>query len=157
MTEPRFALDSMLGSLARWLRIMGYDSTYEREAKDTEILRRSIDEDRFLITRDKQLALRAGEKGFLITSDRLEDQLAQMVKRFGLRSEAVPTRCTICNGALEKVGRNEIMDNVPPRVLERNEEFFRCTSCGQIYWKGTHWEKIRRTLDGLQSGRDQSL
>ena len=99
MGRPRFALDGMLGSLARWLRIMGYDSIYEGNIDDTVLLHRAAAEQRFLITRDKQLALRAGDGGILITSDRLEDQLSMMVERFHLGFGETPSRCTVCNGA----------------------------------------------------------
>ncbi|WP_019178343.1 Mut7-C RNAse domain-containing protein [Methanomassiliicoccus luminyensis] len=150
--RPRFLADEMLGSLARWLRIMGYDTGYAKGRDDTAILREARAERRVLLTRDRQLAERAGDGGLLIESDELEEQLAQVTGRYGLKFDEPMTRCALCNGELVLVPRSEVAGKVPPRVLEANEEFLVCRSCGQVYWKGSHWDRIVKQLDRALRG-----
>jgi uncharacterized protein len=143
--RPRFAVDEMLGSLARWLRIMGYDAAYEKGLNDTAMLEKARQESRTLLTRDKQLAARAGKQGLLVRSDVLEEQIAEVASAYALRFDESRTRCTLCNGLL-RPAREEELTEVPPRVRERHTEFFVCEGCGQIYWNGTHWKNIREQL-----------
>jgi len=138
----KFLADEMLGSLARWLRIMGYDTAYARDVTDSELLVQARAEDRIVLTRDRQLAERAGEGGMFVTSDDPAEQLAEVVGRFGLRFDETRTRCTRCNGALLERTPAEVKDRVPPLVLERQDAFLQCSWCGQIYWHGTHWDRI---------------
>lgn len=147
MTEPSFLLDGMLGSLARWLRIMGYDSVYMRNEDDLTLL--SIRGDRYLLTRDRQLAQRAGSQGLFIESDKLDVQLSAVVKRFGLRFDIQRTRCTACNGRLEKVAKELIKDRVAAGTYDEIQEFWMCQGCGKVFWHGAHWKNIGHRLDGL--------
>lgn len=147
MPEPSFLLDGMLGSLARWLRIMGYDSAYLKDEEDGALL--SVQGDRFLLTRDRQLALRAGAKGFYLESDGLDAQLSAVVQRFGLRYDAERTRCTACNGRLEKVPKDLVRDQVAEGTWNGHQEFWRCLDCGKVFWQGAHWMNIRRRLERI--------
>lgn len=142
MSEPRFIADEMLGSLARWLRIMGYDTMYAQGMDDTEILHVALEQDRRLLTRDRQLAQRAGEAGMLVSSDDAAEQLEDVIRTYRLEFREERSRCTRCNGPLTEVPGSEVGTEVPPRVRESQDTFYRCTVCGQIYWKGTHWERI---------------
>jgi uncharacterized protein with PIN domain len=144
--RPRFLADEMLGSLARWLRIIGYDTVYVKDMKDSEILELASSEGRFLLTRDQQLAERAGPRGLLITSAVLDEQLEQVAATYGLRMDEPMSRCTLCNGPLRAVTREEIGPQVPERVRASHEEFYICQNCGQVYWKGSHWERINERL-----------
>jgi len=143
---PRFLADEMLGSLARWLRIMGYDTAYARDVTDWEVLSRARVEGRMILTRDHQLAERAGEQGLLVESDALEDQLGQVSCAFGLSYTEGLTRCTICNGALRDATPEEGA-RAPPRVRSSQERVYICLECGQLYWKGSHWSKIVERLE----------
>lgn len=143
---PRLLADEMLGSLARWLRIMGYDTTYAQDVTDGEVLSRARAEGRIVLTRDHQLAERAGGQGLLVESDALEDQLAQVSGALGLTFEERSTRCTICNGALRDASPEE-WTKAPPRVRESQERVFICQDCGQLYWRGSHWSKITERLE----------
>lgn len=151
MDRPRFLADEMLGTLARWLRMMGYDTEYARGLLDGELLELASAEDRVLLTRDRQLAERAGSRGLLITSVVLDEQLEQVVSAYRLNSDRPMTRCTVCNGELEAVGADEVAGKVPERVLELRDEFFICPMCGKVYWKGTHWDRIERTIERLRA------
>jgi len=146
---PRFSADEMLGSLARWLRIMGYDTTYFRDRADREILEVSQKENRILLTRDRELAERCGSIGVYVRSDDLMEQLRQVSKMFCLRLDEERTRCTICNSSLEEVKPEEVIDLVPEGTLRNSDRFFQCTGCGKIYWKGSHWVDIRSKLSNI--------
>jgi len=148
--RPKFVVDEMLGSLARWLRIMGYDTTYERDRADKDILAIALREGRILLTRDVQLSQRAAPGSLLIDSPDLDEQLKQVTLAFGLKAGEEMTRCTMCNGDLKAVSKEEAAGKVPDGSLESNDEFFTCTRCGKMYWKGAHWKNIRQRLSGLR-------
>jgi uncharacterized protein len=149
MTRPRFSADEMLGSLARWLRLMGYDTRYERDSSDTDILLRAREDGRVLLTRDKKLAERAGMQGLYINVRELDDQIEQVGAAFGLTFDEDLSRCTACNGELIAISKEEAFEGVPQGALLSNEVFFRCRSCGKFYWKGSHWRSIRKRLGPL--------
>jgi uncharacterized protein len=146
MTRPRFSADEMLGSLARWLRLMGYDTWYERDSDDTDILIRARMDGRILLTRDKKLAERAGGQGLYIRDRSLDDQMDQVRIAFDLSFDEGLTRCTTCNGDLILVSREEASKDVPNGALISNDLFYRCTSCGKFYWRGSHWKNIRKRI-----------
>jgi hypothetical protein len=154
-SRPKFAVDEMLGTLARWLRIMGYDAVYERDRTDDEIIAGANAEGRILLTRDKELAARMGEMGSYIASDQLEEQLRQVWRVFSLRPDQDLARCTVCNGELEQLPEDDAKDKVPEGVFLLNHQFFKCRSCGKVYWRGSHWVNIKKRLADLAP--DQSL
>jgi uncharacterized protein with PIN domain len=142
--NPRFLCDAMLGSLARWLRFCGYDCLYlGTEPEDAELARIAESEDRWLLTRDRELAS-AGPKTQMIRAGTLEPQLAEVLERHSLPEpeDLEASRCGECNGVLEEVTADEVAAVVPPYVLETAERFRRCVSCRRIYWPGTHGEQI---------------
>lgn len=139
----------MLGSLARWLRIMGYDTSYEKDRGDNEILASSRAGGRVLLTRDEELARRGAPSSLFIVSDDLDAQLRQVTEAFGLVADEGLARCTICNGELVLLLKEKVEGEVPPGALENNQEFFRCSACGKVYWKGSHWNNIRKRLGTL--------
>jgi uncharacterized protein with PIN domain len=154
-SRPKFAVDEMLGTMARWLRIMGYDAAYEKDRDDEEIINAAMAQGRILITRDKELAARMEKSGLYIDSDRLEEQLRQVWQEYGLRLDQDMTRCTVCNGELEPMKEENAKDKVPEGVFLLNHEFFQCRSCDKIYWRGTHWLNINKRLSALDP--NQSL
>ena len=139
----------MLGSLARWLRLMGYDTRYERDSGDTEILQRAILDDRVLLTRDKKLAERANAQGLYVKDRNLDDQIEQVRVAYGLAFNEDLSRCTACNGELMSISKEEASRGVPEGALRSNEQFFQCSSCGKFYWKGSHWNNIRKRMGSL--------
>lgn len=143
-TRPRFLCDAMLGSLARWLRFCGYDCLYlGTEPEDAELARIARLEDRWLLTRDRELAS-VGPKTQMVKSGILEAQLAEVLHRHSLPApeDLEHSRCSECNGPLEEVTADEVASVVPPYVLESAERFRRCGDCSRVYWPGTHGEQI---------------
>lgn len=138
----KFLADHMLGRLARWLRMFGYDTLYPRALKDNEIIKIVNKENRVLLTRDKTLANSKNTKAILIESVNIEKQLEQVVKEANLKIKNPFSRCTICNYPIIKVEKKDVIKNVPEKVYQYNYEFWKCQNCSKIYWKGSHWEKI---------------
>jgi len=151
--DPRFLCDAMLGRLARWLRILGYDVHYDSGISDARALTLCQRQGRVLLTRDRALAGRArGLPRLLIHSQRLDEQLAEMVRALHLDlTRPRLTRCLICNRQTQSVPRDEVAEVVPPYVLARTREFTRCPACGRVYWPGTHRTRIEARLRSLMT------
>jgi len=145
---PRFLADGMLGRLARWLRLLGYDTEYDNHASDLELARRARAEGRVLLTRDRALAARRGLQTLLIDSEVLQEQVRQVVEVFGLPSAAACSRCACCNSPLEEVAE-AVREKVPPHVLRTQQRFWLCRGCGRVYWEGTHIDGIRRQMEAF--------
>ncbi|MGH7318441.1 MAG: Mut7-C RNAse domain-containing protein [Candidatus Rokuibacteriota bacterium] len=147
MTETRFVADVMLGRLARWLRALGYDTDYFRDATDARLLGIALREGRQLLTRDTALAARAGTAGLLVRAEDLDEQIREVMTRYGLSSRAPLSRCLECNGALTRRRPTDVRDRVPPYTLATQSAFWECADCGRVFWAGTH---ARGILDRLQ-------
>lgn len=140
--------DHMLGTLAKWLRIMGYDTAYPGALSDSEILRLADVEDRVLLTRDKELASR--RTGIVrVRSDDLNEQIREVASALRLRIVDPLSRCSVCNAVLVPAPESSVEDRVPEGVRNRHHEFWRCPSCGRVYWQGTHWNKMVERLNDL--------
>lgn len=156
--EVRFAADRNLGKLAKWLRILGYDTVYDRGNADRDFLRRAEAEERVVLTRRRNLALLPCKPGHLVVvkADRVERQIDEVIEALGLVPDPAKrmTRCLRCNAPLEEVSRQAVDGLVPAYVLEKYERFERCPSCGGIFWPGTHRlhveEEIRRRSPGCR-------
>jgi uncharacterized protein with PIN domain len=146
----RFVLDGHLGRLARYLRMLGFDSRYDRNAADDELARLSAEEGRILLTRDRGLLKRSIVRlGYLVRDDDPRRQLVEVVGRYGLAGTARPfSRCVRCNGDIEPVDRSEVAERLArePRTLRYFETFGRCVGCGSIYWPGSHFDRMSRLV-----------
>lgn len=145
---PRFVLDVHLGRLARYLRLIGFDTRYANEADDDELVEQSCNEARTLLTRDTGLLKRASvtDAAFVYETDPRR-QLREILDRFELAGRLAPfTRCVHCNGAVGPVDRVTAAACVPPRVFQTNTDFSRCAGCGRFYWRGTHESRLRQGL-----------
>ncbi len=145
--SPKFIADHMLGSLARWLRMMGYDTVYDKRLDDAGIAKRARSESRFILTRDQELSKEPG--AFYVEKDDLDSQLQAVATKFGLKSNEDKIRCSVCNGALNDLPKSEATGLVPEGALQANEKFWRCSQCGKVFWKGTHWNGITERLKKL--------
>lgn len=143
MSDPAFLADEMLGTLARELRILGYDAAYVQGVDDDAILERALDEGRVLLTRDRHLASRAGETALLLESRDPDDQLDRVLDALDLvpDPEAFLSRCLDCNVQVEATSAP---DDVPADVA--SSMHWSCPSCGNVYWLGSH---ARDMLDRL--------
>jgi len=147
---PRFLADAMLGRLARWLRILGYDAEYFL-GEDDHLLRQARGEGRILLTRDTRLLQRQSLPPHLfIESDHVMEQLRQVVAALGLDPAAPPAhRCSCCNAVLEPRDRDQVEGLVPEFVLSHHEAFQACPRCQRIYWAGTHRRRMEEAIRAL--------
>ena len=148
LRESRFVADAHLGRLARYLRMLGFDTLYENAHPDRELVRISVEEKRILLTRDRELLMhRELTHGVYVRGDRPRDQLRYLVDRLDLRDSCRPfTRCMTCNGHLEPVDLDEVLTRVPDRVAERHRDYRRCSECLRIYWPGSHYDRMKRFI-----------
>lgn len=139
----------MLGGLARWLRLAGYDTSFDTGLDDHQLAAASRQEGRWLLTRDRVLAAHAGPRVVLLRALDTAAQVTEVVGRLDLRlrSDLCFTRCSRCNGRLEDVARESVAEVVPPWVAAHTARFSRCPGCGQVYWAGSHQPRIKARLE----------
>jgi uncharacterized protein with PIN domain len=145
----------MLGTLAKWLRILGYDALFDPVLDDHRLVRIARAENRVLLTRDRDLARRRGVRALLIVSEHLDDQIRQVHRDMGLAIDQSwargSSRCPVCNEILEQLDRQSAEARVPPYVAQTHQEFKHCPACRRIYWRGSHWRRMDEFVDQLQS------
>lgn len=141
----------MLGSLARWLRFAGFDTYYNPKLDDEQLAALARSQGRWLVTCDRRLAARAGPRVLLLSGATVPQQVAELRSRLGFAVDEARffTRCSACNGEVVPVSRQNVLHLVPPFVAAHAPRFSRCTSCGKVYWPGTHEPRIRSTLRAL--------
>ena len=134
----------MLGRLAKWMRLLGFDVLYDRAISDNEIIRISLEQARVILTRDTGLVARPlASNHVFINNDNVRQQLQQVLTTFHITSMPGPlTRCSVCNTLLLPVAKQDVRDLVPLYVYEKNNTFLRCESCRKIYWQGTHVKRM---------------
>ncbi len=155
-TPPRFILDIHLGKLARYLRMLGFDTWYDNTYEDLQLARLANQDARILLSRDRRLLMRSLVIcGYCIRELDPECQLLEVIKRFSLVKKIMPfKRCIRCNALLETVPKEAIIDRLQPLTRKFFDEFHICPDCKQIYWKGSHYEHmqhfIQHAIDGWQ-------
>jgi len=148
----KFICDEMLGTLAKWLRIMGYDTEYAKGMKDDEIIMKAAKEERIVLTRDKMLSKKA-KNSLYINERTLDEQIERVVKKFNLKldEEKLLSRCTICNLEVEEIEKSMVRGKVPEHVWKSHEKFWICPRCGRIYWMGSHWDNMKKRIERINS------
>lgn len=152
LRTPRFVLDIHLGTLARYLRLLGFDTLYRNDYDDDELAAISAAEHRILLTRDRGLLKRRiVTHGAFVHADKPRVQLEEVCDRLDLYSAIEPfKRCTRCNGLLEPVDKAEIEHRLEPKTRRYYDHFLRCSNCGQIYWKGSHFNRMKKLIESFQ-------
>ena len=150
----KFLCDQMLGTLAKWLRIFGFDTFYANaEIRDEDLLRIAKKENRIIVTRDKQFA-RKGKKENLqiieINTTDLDEQLHHILGNTDINEDDILSRCSLCNTILDEIEKSNVKNKVPQRVFENNEKFWFCPKCDKIYWMGSHYGKIIKKIDMIK-------
>ncbi len=143
--EPRFLLDRNLGKLAKWLRILGYDTVYDDGSSDIDFVDRAHKELRIAVVRKRNMVdLSRRIQLLVLTQDRLPAQLQEVLNKLKLDPDRAKrlTRCLICNVLLAPVSKKDLPPWVPDYVRDKYTDFKMCPSCGRIYWPGTHVENI---------------
>jgi uncharacterized protein with PIN domain len=155
--SPQFIVDSMLGRLARWLRILGFDAWYFRQIDDQDLLKLHNETGRVLLTRDTRIVqCRLVGPHVLVESDCWEDQLREVLGILALSicEEKILTRCVACNRPLEGLVPEDAYGRIPDYVAVSTSAFHGCRSCGKVYWAGTHRKRMREVVARLRSDRN---
>jgi hypothetical protein len=148
LREPKFILDVHLGRLSKYMRLCGFDSLFERDLNDREIVSISVSERRIILTRDRDLLkARLVTHGYWIRSKGSEEQLKEVLRRFDLNNDLrIFTRCLECNGMMRDVPKEEIIDQLMPKTRDYYSDFKKCGGCGKIYWEGSHYERMKKFI-----------
>ena len=156
--EIKFIVDNNVGKLAKWLRIMGYDTVFFNAENDSNMIATALAEERVILTRDTQIMKRRvvinGQlKAILIRSDEPEQQMHQVIATLNLDCQYRPfTICLECNQPLLERSKQQVKDLVPPYVFQTQSQFMECPACHRIYWRGTHWRAMTRKLEKFIKG-----
>jgi hypothetical protein len=152
LRKVRFVLDVHLGKLVLYLRMVGFDTLYNNEFSDDELVRISANERRILLTRDRGLLKRSNvTHGYYVRATNPPLQLVEVLHRFDLFKMSQPfRRCLRCNEMLEPAPKEKVEDHLPPKVREQFAEFSLCRGCGRIYWKGSHYERMKNFIRQIQ-------
>ena len=156
--ETKFVADNNVGKLARWLRLIGYDTLLFKQKDDRQMIKIALSENRVILTKDAQFMKRR-----LVTSGKLKTihikqddpklQVQEVVKTLNLNCHFKPfSLCLECNQALITRDKEEVKNQVPVRVFETQTQYTECPACHRIYWQGTHWQAMVKKLQGLQGG-----
>lgn len=150
-TAMKFVVDSMLGKLARRLRLLGYDTLFDPKFEDRTLLKLSKDEQRWIVTRDRGIAQVRGAKVLLIKSGNIEEQLKEISKLAGIKMDerTAFSRCSECNSPVEEVDKEKVRSIVPEFVYKTMDKFSYCPRCKKAYWRGTHYDKMKKQLGNI--------
>ncbi|HET6444798.1 MAG TPA: Mut7-C RNAse domain-containing protein [candidate division Zixibacteria bacterium] len=148
---PRFILDGHLGRLATYLRLLGFDAQYHNDIEDEDIARIAFERERVLLTRDVRLLMRKNiDHGYWLRSKDPMEQIREVLKRYMLANSITPWgRCLRCNGQLEEVLKEDILDRLESLTKKHYHEFHICQDCDQIYWKGSHYQPLRQLVSDI--------
>jgi uncharacterized protein with PIN domain len=152
----KFVVDGMLGSLARWLRMMGHDVEYSRASDDDTLMAFAKEDHRVLLTRDLELYRRSVAKGvdvFYVEGRSEAERLAALAEKFQIKLDIdlKTSKCPKCNVPVRPVPKECIADRVETNTFSHYDEFWECPRCKKVYWQGAHWPKIRATLEDARN------
>lgn len=149
--QARFVLDTHLGQLAAYLRMLGFDTLYRNDYPDDELAGISSREQRILLTRDRGLLKRSiVVYGYYVRETDPPRQIVEVLRRYDLAGAITPLRrCIRCNGLLHAVQKADVTDRLAPKTREYYQEFSICAACDQVYWKGSHYERMRQFVKSL--------
>lgn len=151
LRKPKFILDVHLGTLAKYMRMLGLDTLYQNNYNDEEIVNISLRDRRTIITHDRGILKRSAvTHGYWIRANKTENQLIEVINRFDLKKHIRElSRCLLCNSKLIKISKEKVLERLPKKVKEHQNEFYHCKYCNKIYWKGSHYNKMRGIIDKL--------
>lgn len=152
LRETRFIADAHLGGLARLLRMAGFDTLYRNDYGDRQIAELSLQEQRIVLTRDRELLkLRIVSHGCFVHAIKPRAQFQEIISRLDLAQSIRPfTRCMACNTPLRSVDKQVVLERLPPSVRRLQDRFTTCDSCGRVFWQGTHWQRMQQLLSAAQ-------
>jgi len=150
----KFLCDQMLGTLAKWLRVYGFDTFFANsKLDDADLIEIAKKEKRALITRDKtlsQVARRENLKVYEIKSTDIDEQLNQVLEDIYIDKKQIFSRCLLCNSLISLIDKDRVKNRVPERVYKNNQKFWYCVKCDKIYWKGSHHNNMLKKIKSMR-------
>lgn len=148
----RFIADSHLGKLVKELRILGFDTYYQSEANEKQTIAKALEENRILLSRSiKLLKYKTLANGYWIRSKDPMEQIREVVSRFALRKHFHPfTRCLVCNAPIASVSKTEVQAELPEITNKVFDQFYQCTGCKKVYWKGGHFDRMQKFIEQVE-------
>lgn len=147
----KFLLTRELGRLSKWLRILGFDTGYFTQDNISSLIIEALRDDRTILTRNHRLPKSCGVPIIIIEAERIREQVSEVLKALKIKPEPdmMFSRCIICNEELAEIGKNKVKDKVPEYVFKTQDVFVTCPKCKRIYWQGTHWGNVTKTLEEI--------
>ena len=144
----KFIVTKELGKLARWLRILGFDTVYYNNDSIGTLVIKALSENRAIVTRRRKTIGNLEKETVVVRSEKIKGQIKEVMEklRLDIDESKIFTRCTVCNGILKRVDKDRVKGSVPEYAFKAHDVFMRCVSCGKVYWQGAHWGGIRRVL-----------
>jgi len=148
----KFILTKELGRLAKWLRILGFDTVYYNQDNLSSLIIQALRDERIILTRNQRLPQARGLKIVLIKNEKIKAQVAEILQTLKIKPdpEMMFSRCILCNVELVDIAKDKVKDKVPEYVFNTQEDFITCPQCNRIYWQGTHWGNVRKTLEEVK-------
>jgi uncharacterized protein with PIN domain len=159
LRKSKFIVDVNLGKLVRNLRMLGFDVYYRQQLPDKEIIRISLAEKRIILTRDQDLLKNAVVRhGYWVRSTDPHKQTKEIFRRFNLKSQVKAfSRCMKCNGLIKPVQKEKISDRIPEKTAAYMTAFWQCADCGQVYWQGSHYDKMQKQIELLMTEENENM
>ena len=144
----KFILTKELGRLAKWLRILGYDTEYFMRSNTASLIIKALQDDRIILTRNLRIAGQRGPRVVVVKQENIKEQIREVLRELVLQPDSgtMFTRCTICNEELAAIEKEKVKDGVPEYVFQAQSDFYTCPQCKRIYWAGTHWGNVQQIL-----------
>lgn len=148
--KVKFIADVHLGKLARLLRMFGFDTVYKNDFSLDELLKIGKDENRILLSRNAAVSKMLADRCFFVSDENPFGQIKQVIQHFNLKEQLHPfSRCIVCNGTLETVSKERVTDLLQKNTASYFQEFWQCSDCKRIYWKGSHFKKMLVTIQTI--------
>jgi len=147
----RFAVDRMLGNLAQWLRIIGYDTTFNKNLSLKAFSELSKAEQRIILTRNSRIhEIRSPVEYYLVAQQQSDKQFREIIDKFNLDTKKhIFSRCLECNVRVDEVKREDVKNDIPDYVYNNSDIFLKCPECGKVFWKGSHYESVVKKLESI--------
>jgi len=148
----KFILTKELGRLAKWLRILGFDTVYYNQDNLSSLIIQALRDERIILTRNGRLPQTRGLKIVLIKNEKIKKQVEEILQtlKISLKPEMMFSRCILCNTELVDIAKDKVKDKVPEYVFNTQEDFITCPKCQRIYWQGTHWGNVQKALEEIK-------
>ena len=152
LRKPKFILDVHLGTLAKYMRMLGFDTLYQNNYEDEEIVKISLKEKRTILTKGRGILKRSEARhGHWIRSSTTMDQLIEVIKRFDLKEQTKElSRCLLCNSLLKIIAKEKVIGRLPRKIKELQNKFYYCENCDKIFWKGSHYTQMKGIIGKLK-------